>query len=166
MGKEVADTLFRQIDEAIVYSLKSVQNVIINDRRCFELYGYDLLIDEQLKPWLIEVNASPSLTCTTEDDRKLKDRVMRDALAVAVPPGKLEAAAGGVSRTTALSRLSRGGRSGVGGDKGAAASYEREWARTGGVPECVLGTMDVLIDESVGVTEQRGRSRTTRGASR
>ena len=79
-----------------------------------------MLIDEQLKPWLIEVNASPSLTCTTEDDRKLKDRVMRDALAVAVPPGKLEAAAGGVSRTTALSRLSRGGRSGVGGDKGAA----------------------------------------------
>jgi len=78
-----------------------------------------LLIDEQLKPWLIEVNASPSLTCTTEEDRKLKDRVMRDALAVAVPPGKLEAAAGGVSRTTALSRLSRGGRSGVGGDKGA-----------------------------------------------
>ena len=39
MGKDVADTLFRQIDEAIVYSLKSVQNVIINDRRCFELYG-------------------------------------------------------------------------------------------------------------------------------
>jgi hypothetical protein len=91
---------------------------------------------------------------------------MRDALAVAVPPGKLEAAAGGVSRTTALSRLSRGGRSGVGGDKGAVAAYEREWARTGGVPECVLGTMDVLIDESVGVTEQRGRSGTTRGASR
>ena len=46
------------------------------------------------------------------------------------------------------------------------AAYEREWARTGGVPECVLGTMDVLIDESVGVTEQRGRSGTTRGASR
>ena len=130
------------------------------------VYRYDLLIDEQLKPWLIEVNASPSLTCTTEDDRKLKDRVMRDALAVAVPPGKLEAAAGGVSRTTALSRLSRGGRSGVGGDKGAAAAYEREWARTGGLPECVLGTMDVLIDESVGVTEQRGRSGPTRGASR
>ena len=124
-----------------------------------------MLIDEQLKPWLIEVNASPSLTCTTEDDRKLKDRVMRDALAVAVPPGKLEAAAGGVSRTTALSRLSRGGRSGVGGDKGA-PSYEREWARTGGLPKCVLGTMDVLIDESVGVTEQRGRSGPTRGASR
>ena len=51
----MADELFRGINEAIIYSLKSVQNVIINDRRCFELYGYDLLIDERLKPWLIEV---------------------------------------------------------------------------------------------------------------
>lgn len=172
-SEAVADELFRGINEAIIYSLKSVQNVIINDRRCFELYGYDLLIDERLKPWLIEVNASPSLTCTTEEDRRLKDRVIRDTLAVAVPPGKLEAAAGGVSITTAMSRLSRGGRSnsvGVSGDV-----YEKEWARTGGVPESVLGTMDVLIDETVvGVgdavgrrsgTAQRGRS-VTRGVSR
>ena len=86
-SEAVADELFRGINEAIIYSLKSVQNVIINDRRCFELYGYDLLIDERLKPWLIEVNASPSLTCTTEEDRRLKDRVIRDTLAVAVPPG-------------------------------------------------------------------------------
>jgi tubulin polyglutamylase TTLL1 len=50
-------------------SLKAVQGVVINDKHCFEMYGFDVLIDANLKPWLIEVNASPSLTTTTEVDR-------------------------------------------------------------------------------------------------
>ena len=78
-GKELVDKCFEGIRNIVYISLKSVQSVIINDKHCFEVYGFDVLIDEALKPWLIEVNASPSLTASTEIDRTLKMGVIHDA---------------------------------------------------------------------------------------
>ncbi len=42
--------------------------------RCnsFELYGFDILFDSRLEPWLIEVNGSPSMTANTQADYQLK----------------------------------------------------------------------------------------------
>jgi len=77
-GLEASNKLFAGIDNLIIHSLKAVQNVMINDRHCFECYGYDVLIDADLKPWLVEVNASPSLSTTTESDRILKLSLLRD----------------------------------------------------------------------------------------
>lgn len=42
------------------------------------MYGYDILIEDNLKPWLIEINASPALTTTTESDRILKMNLIKD----------------------------------------------------------------------------------------
>lgn len=60
-----------------------------NDKHCFECYGYDIIIDDKLKPWLIEVNASPSLTSSTANDRILKYNLINDTLNIAVPNGEI-----------------------------------------------------------------------------
>ena len=62
---------------------------MINDRHSFELYGFDVLIDSNLKPWLIEVNASPSLSATTVSDRLLKATVINDVLNIVFPDGDM-----------------------------------------------------------------------------
>ncbi|KAI9103831.1 tubulin-tyrosine ligase family-domain-containing protein [Phlyctochytrium arcticum] len=80
-GKRV-DELFTEMEASVVRSLMSVQKVMINDKHCFELYGYDILIDDNLKPWLLEVNASPSLTAETQFDYDLKHAMLSDCFDV------------------------------------------------------------------------------------
>ncbi|RUS81101.1 hypothetical protein EGW08_011141 [Elysia chlorotica] len=81
-GQSKVSTLFQQMSNILVLSLQSCQRVIINDKHCFELYGYDILIDSNLKPWLIEINASPSLTASNQDDYDLKFGLLNDVLNV------------------------------------------------------------------------------------
>lgn len=49
-GPEAVETLFSDMDNIFIKSLQSMQKVIISDKHCFELYGYDILIDQDLKP--------------------------------------------------------------------------------------------------------------------
>lgn len=43
-------------------ALLCVLQVMINDRHCFELYGFDVIIDDTLRPWLIEVRVYGALS--------------------------------------------------------------------------------------------------------
>ncbi|KAK4474873.1 hypothetical protein MN116_000745 [Schistosoma mekongi] len=88
-GRLVADRLFDEIYWIIVHSLKAVSNVMINDRHCFECYGYDIIIDDNFKPWLVEVNASPSLSATTASDRILKYKLVNDIINIVAPHGAI-----------------------------------------------------------------------------
>uniref|UniRef100_A0A3Q3ASS3 Tubulin--tyrosine ligase-like protein 9 n=1 Tax=Kryptolebias marmoratus TaxID=37003 RepID=A0A3Q3ASS3_KRYMA len=88
-GREMIETLFKEMDNIFVRSLQSVQKVIINDKHCIELYGYDILLDQNLKPWLIEVNASPSHTHSSQEDYDMKYRLLEDTLNVVDMEGRL-----------------------------------------------------------------------------
>ena len=48
------------------------------NNNCFELLGFDILVDENFKPWLLEVNLSPSLNTDTQLDFKVKGSLIVD----------------------------------------------------------------------------------------
>jgi tubulin polyglutamylase TTLL9 len=81
-GAEAVQELFFEIQQVILYTLLAVQRVVIQDKHCYELYGFDILIDQSLKPWLLEVNGAPSLSADTEADHELKYGVIDDTLSV------------------------------------------------------------------------------------
>lgn len=47
-----------------------------NREHCFELYGFDFMIDDNFKVWLIEVNSGPSLSVSNEFLGRLLHRMM------------------------------------------------------------------------------------------
>lgn len=50
--------------------------------RCFEVLGFDIMIDSHLNPWLIEVNHLPSFGTDTALDLDIKERLMEQVFAV------------------------------------------------------------------------------------
>eukprot|EP00965_Chrysotila_dentata_P067019 2218015-Pleurochrysis_carterae.AAC.1 len=59
-----------------------------NDGGCFELLGFDVIVDETLKPWLLEVNCSPALGVECEADETVRARALALSLALvpSLPP--------------------------------------------------------------------------------
>eukprot|EP00434_Breviolum_minutum_P023921 symbB.v1.2.021109.t1/scaffold1808.1/size103924/1 len=62
---------------------------------CFEIYGFDILVDRSLKPWLLEVNICPSLSSGSPLDKRIKTKLVADVLTLV-----------GVRPPTALWKLS------------------------------------------------------------
>lgn len=49
---------------------------------CFELYGIDVIIDENMKPWLLEVNYSPALSVDCAFDVQVKKSLIMDVISL------------------------------------------------------------------------------------
>lgn len=93
--KEIdAKMLMLRIEDVIVKTLLSVQTRITSACRTstphvgtnFELFGFDILVDAELKPWLLEVNLSPSLSCDAPLDSLVKTRLICDLFNLACVP--------------------------------------------------------------------------------
>lgn len=51
-----------------------------NRNVCFEIYGFDILLDNKLRPHLLEINISPSLSSSSPLDKKIKTTLITDTL--------------------------------------------------------------------------------------
>ena len=81
-----SDLIFEKIDDIIIKTFISCENNLVNaiskycsyQENCFELYGFDILIDEHLNCWLMEVNLSPNLHFDAAIDLKIKGEMIAE----------------------------------------------------------------------------------------
>ena len=82
----VYDHLVPQMHEVILKTFNAVKRTIDPNRRkfCFELFGYDFILDEDFNSWLIEVNTNPCLEESSDLLKRLLPRMIEDMLRLTV----------------------------------------------------------------------------------
>lgn len=84
------DTMMKEIEDLLIKTLIAVQPSLshfyhscqpddVENSMCFEILGFDVMLDYKLQPWLLEVNHAPSFGTESELDKMVKDEVIRDA---------------------------------------------------------------------------------------
>uniref|UniRef100_A0AAR2KTB7 Tubulin--tyrosine ligase-like protein 5 n=1 Tax=Pygocentrus nattereri TaxID=42514 RepID=A0AAR2KTB7_PYGNA len=75
---QIEDLIIKAVLSAEIQIATACKMFVPHRNNCFELYGFDVLIDSNLKPWLLEVNLSPSLACDAPLDLKVKASMISD----------------------------------------------------------------------------------------
>jgi tubulin polyglutamylase TTLL4 len=74
----IYDVIIKTVISFEPFLMQNVPNTFSARNNFYELFGFDILIDQKFKPWLIEVNVCPSLNVTTPIDKRIKTRMMTD----------------------------------------------------------------------------------------
>jgi len=74
----IYDIIIKSIVSGESHIMNAIKKTCIHRSNCFELYGFDILIDSDLKPWLVEINLSPSLACESPIDMAIKSQLISE----------------------------------------------------------------------------------------
>lgn len=77
--------IWPQVKSIILKALIACQFDIPYCPSCFELFGFDIIIDQNLKCWLLEINSSPSLERSNALDDQVKLPLVDDILNIVDP---------------------------------------------------------------------------------
>uniref|UniRef100_A0A8C6NMC9 Tubulin tyrosine ligase-like family, member 2 n=1 Tax=Nothobranchius furzeri TaxID=105023 RepID=A0A8C6NMC9_NOTFU len=74
--------LWQRINSMVTLTLLTVAPSVPSCPNCVELFGFDVLIDSEFKPWLLEVNYSPALRLDCQADISVKKGLIHDLIDV------------------------------------------------------------------------------------
>lgn len=72
--------LWQKINHIVTLTLLAITPSVPFTSNCFELFGFDVLVDDKLKPWLLEVNHSPGLRLDCNIDFEVKRKLLHDVI--------------------------------------------------------------------------------------
>uniref|UniRef100_A0A4W3JDT6 Tubulin tyrosine ligase-like family, member 6 n=1 Tax=Callorhinchus milii TaxID=7868 RepID=A0A4W3JDT6_CALMI len=87
------ERLWENIEDVIIKTILAAYPVLkhnyitcfpnhMSGSACFEILGFDILLDHMLKPWLLEVNHSPSFTTDSKLDQEVKESLLHDTFSL------------------------------------------------------------------------------------
>eukprot|EP00747_Dinoflagellata_sp_TGD_P129518 gnl/TRDRNA2_/TRDRNA2_174693_c1_seq6.p1 gnl/TRDRNA2_/TRDRNA2_174693_c1~~gnl/TRDRNA2_/TRDRNA2_174693_c1_seq6.p1 ORF type:complete len:425 (+),score=56.41 gnl/TRDRNA2_/TRDRNA2_174693_c1_seq6:133-1275(+) len=106
LGEDTWTEILKQIKYTVATSMmvaapsfREASRLLPHQRSCFEVMGYDLLLDSEKRVKLLEINRSPSMGAYAEVKRLRKSRLLGDVLCLAgigceratVHPGAIQA---------------------------------------------------------------------------
>jgi tubulin polyglutamylase TTLL6/13 len=80
---EIKDLIVKTMISGQPYLANAYKSFQIDDfenSMFFQILGFDIMLDHQCKPYLLEVNHSPSFTCDSPLDAKVKGELIRDTV--------------------------------------------------------------------------------------
>lgn len=90
-GRDIWNEDLRQkIDKILILALDSAKEIIEHRDNSYEIFGFDLMVDDDFNPWLIEINSSPAMDYSTEVTEKVVKEGLNDLIKVVVDRHKAD----------------------------------------------------------------------------
>lgn len=100
LKEQIREIICKTIIAAEAHLTPLVHQFVKKPVSCYELFGFDVMLDSSLTPWLIEVNVSPSLMGGSPLDKRVKGLLLSDIFhLVGVPVSVASLPAGALQNT-------------------------------------------------------------------